>query len=461
MSKPPIKFPQDLSILERVDLNSVGEDRNKIFPIMSISKSFCGAVCALMAVDGKFGVNGVNATLKEVLDIAKITNPQKAAQYEKIGALQDLKLTELLTHRSGIVDNCDVVDGAYKGRDVADYFAESLKLEARGKRSYCNENYTLIEEMINLVSEKGSYEAELRARIFAESKLNLTHTQPLQQSAEALGRVGAVTIFGGTPNHNGKICAETLRCSGDFLNPFGQNSIAAGGLSSSVENLQKFAFELSKMILGQANLFENDLQKTAAISKSYRQILSVDNHDSLGVVIAPLEADPAQIRISHEGGFLANKGNMLVTAPYSFDEVKNPANFFVKEPVVSEIFLRKHDGIAKRYIIERGERLLKANMPGDISAQDLIAAKQAFKSAQNEVEKYEQQHLNEEGVIDSAKIAAVFFNKEAVEEKIDKFFATALEQLNPENSAAAGRKSSQAVRLVDMDASKGASAARQ
>ncbi len=63
------KYP-GLSVLERVTSSDLA-DHNIPFPIASISKSFCGALCALMATDNKFGDKGIDSTLQEVLEAAK------------------------------------------------------------------------------------------------------------------------------------------------------------------------------------------------------------------------------------------------------------------------------------------------------------------------------------------------------------------------------------------------------
>jgi len=102
----PLKF-LGLSTLERLTSSSTLEERETPFPIASVSKSFCGAVCALMAVDRKFGDSGIDATLEEVLQSSKTKYPDRAEnidQYLKMlenRGFLDVKISELLNHRSG------------------------------------------------------------------------------------------------------------------------------------------------------------------------------------------------------------------------------------------------------------------------------------------------------------------------------------------------------------------------
>lgn len=169
------KFPGP-STLERTDSTNNPETP---FPIASVSKAFCGMVCTLMAVDGKFGENGINTTLKKVLEDAKSNNPDRAENINKYlkmledRGFSDVKISELLTHRSGCKDNDELAPSSCKHQTPLEFFSDNLGRgkNQRGQDNYSNNGYTLLEEIINLVSEKGSYKEELKERII--SKLNL------------------------------------------------------------------------------------------------------------------------------------------------------------------------------------------------------------------------------------------------------------------------------------------------
>ena len=65
------KYPHSLSTISAIDSTSLQEEKDHERPIMSVSKSFCGATAALMAADGNFGPKKMQASLVEVLDEAK------------------------------------------------------------------------------------------------------------------------------------------------------------------------------------------------------------------------------------------------------------------------------------------------------------------------------------------------------------------------------------------------------
>ncbi len=100
MSKPTPKFPHNLAVVDRVDSSSAGADRDKQFPIMSISKSCCGAVSTLMAVDGKFGDKKLDATLEEVLTVAAKAHSNNPARLQPRSVIRK-KFPHKTTSREG------------------------------------------------------------------------------------------------------------------------------------------------------------------------------------------------------------------------------------------------------------------------------------------------------------------------------------------------------------------------
>jgi CubicO group peptidase (beta-lactamase class C family) len=132
MSKPTPKFPHNPAAADRVSSSSTGADRDRQFPIMSISKSFCGAVSALMAIDGKFGDKGLDATLEEVLAMAEAAHPEDHKRLEQISqyrqmltekGITDVRLSELLNHTSGIRVS-ESEPAAYKGQPISKFVEE-------------------------------------------------------------------------------------------------------------------------------------------------------------------------------------------------------------------------------------------------------------------------------------------------------------------------------------------------
>jgi CubicO group peptidase (beta-lactamase class C family) len=162
----------DPAMIARINSDSADLDRDKQFPILSISKSFCGAVSALMAADRKFGKEGVDATVSQALEAAIINNPAQAQQIREYltklesKGLGDITLAELLTHKSGIDENFSNWR-SYRDNSQTQTLQEITSREFslgkdRGEFRYSNSGYTLLEEIINLASEKGGYEQELQ-----------------------------------------------------------------------------------------------------------------------------------------------------------------------------------------------------------------------------------------------------------------------------------------------------------
>ena len=61
------RYPSDLSTIIGANSQSSSEEKEREGWIMSVSKSFCGATAALMAVEGKFGEKRMGATALDVL----------------------------------------------------------------------------------------------------------------------------------------------------------------------------------------------------------------------------------------------------------------------------------------------------------------------------------------------------------------------------------------------------------
>lgn len=455
MSRSQPKF-DDLSVLERVDSNSSDSDRDKVFPVMSISKSFCGAVCALMAVDGEFGEKGVDATLDEVLEQAKSQHAAGTDQRDKIEKYQimlrqrefgNVTIAELLTHRSGCCDAYKPKANSYKGRRF-DFFNEQLGRGEfrRGEYNYSNDGYMLIEEVVNLVSKRGSYEQELRQRIF--TPLNLSKTNPINDSPEGESRIGrAIFLPGTTSQSTRKTFAEREEHRGDQIYACGQVSTAAGGICSTVNDLEKFSLELARMIAGQPNL----LTKSPKISEIYRRGAVSDNgFCSLGIDIS--SSQDGKLTIDHNGGFEANSSNMQVVTPYDFsDFISGKTVADRSDDFKSEIYLQLHDHIVYKCLAGREaagsdtEGVVRAHffsMMDDSERQQqeyqtvedlekyLIAKERlspdfrktvleiykGFEVARARVSEFlVENYLDENGVIDSKKIAQDFRSNEDIE----------------------------------------------
>ncbi len=310
------------------------EVRRQQFPIMSTSKSFCGAVCSLMALDGKFGENGINATLQEVLMVAQ--KPElgeersaKIANYLAMlqdKGLQDVRMSDLLSHRSGVDDILLSYDRERDYADKFNFFSDKIKKRdpdvpyATSGFKYSNTGYELLEEMVNFASDQGGYLSELRQRVLQPLGISAT-TTALVSSPEALGRVGTVHI---PPERRAPFDKEG-ESSSDFrsyspleLHQGRQGSLAAGALCSTIEDMEIYSAELAKMISGQpskltAGKTPQEIQDVHQFYKDSRG----DNGYSLGVAIVD---NKGQCVIQKGGRFPGNKSDMAITMPFSFDD---------------------------------------------------------------------------------------------------------------------------------------------
>ena len=255
------KYPENLAIIDRVRSDEEVESHNEAFPIMSISKTFCGVISTLMAVSGKFGDEGVDTTLSEALLKAQENYPERSDKISvylrmlRNKGLSNVKISEILTHTSGIDDDRDTIFDAYKNETALKFFEDKLsgvREDFLGKYHYSNDGYTLMEEIINLASDSGNYHQELQDKIF--DKLDLRNTKPVIESPSAQEKFGP-TIF--LPGH--KIGSTTIEnhtiIRADKDHPLGQIPLASAGLCSTINDLKKYSVELLKFIVGKENVF--------------------------------------------------------------------------------------------------------------------------------------------------------------------------------------------------------------
>jgi len=319
------KYP-DPSIVDRVDSASMGADRNQEFPIMSISKSFCGVVSTLMALEGKFGEKGLEASLAEVLTIAAGSHPERLetiTAYQKMLAernLGDIRLAELLTHRSGIDEKIREPE-FYQGKPFLDIASQNLNSNPanRGQYNYYNGGFAFLEEILNLTSDSGSYKTELQSRVF--DKCQMTKSGNIYDRPESMSKV-ELKIF---PDENGQL--QKFSNATHDPHAFGRIPIAAGALSSTINDLDKFGKEFVLMVAGKPNLLTENPQEVAAIYAKYRG----ENSYSLGVNINESEQG---LTIMHGGGLPANLSLLQITLGKD-------------DKVESEIFMQQMDGRAR------------------------------------------------------------------------------------------------------------------
>ncbi len=465
------KFPGP-STLERTDLTNNPETP---FPIASVSKAFCGMVCTLMAVDGKFGENGINTTLKKVLEDAKSNYPNRAENINKYlemlenRGFSDVKISELLTHRSGCKDNDELAPSSCEGQTPLKFFSDNLGRgkNQRGQHNYSNNGYTLLEEIINLVSEKGGYKEELKERII--SKLDLKNTGFLEDSSdpkshEAGQHLGkGILIPGSNQNpHSDKIVQTRTEFPANHTTPLGPVHASCGGLYASVEDLNIVALELVKMIASHPNSLTN---KASEVSSLYREQIKEGNHYSLGVEIKPILVDGEQCTtISHTGQFPGNFAKMEVMVPCRFEELFSGKITLDDKELNTNIFMQKTDYLVPTHFTEQAEtipnkmlkKFVNSRLNDDEKKQfseeksyekamnylikngrlppDFLITRDGimkdFDSKRGEVKEFlKENYLKVDGVIDSKKLAKDFPTTKEVDEIIQPIFAPIIDKV--------------------------------
>lgn len=320
------------------------------FPIMSISKSFCGVTCSLMAAEGKFGEKGLNSTLVEVLENKKQQldelSPQSQAINNYLNVLNEKDLSQMTIgqilnhrHQGQVPDTMLAPEEAEQYLDgKLRFFQDKLPTQEQKPTnnpefSYSNTAYELLEEVINLTSDKGGYLQELESRVF--QPLNLNHTTTVMSSDTAMSNVGSIDCPEGFRTPYGKTYDTNISYNPLQLHPGQKGSIAAGALSSNIDDMTIYSTQLAKMITGQNSQLTQGMsdEQKDMIKSSYMDFRGKDNpgqNYSLGVAIME---DEDAITIAKGGRFPGNKANMVVKCP------KNEDNSF-GEPEIVDLYMQ-------------------------------------------------------------------------------------------------------------------------
>lgn len=416
---PLPKYPSNLEIIDRVS-NFEDDHESRIrydeeFPIMSVSKSFCGVVCVLMSIDGEFGENGIETTLEEILEKAKNTYPERTEKItsylemlSKTG-FSDAKMSQLLNHTAGIADDYETQFQSYKNKETLEFFNDKLsggsKPIKRGEYNYSNNGYALVEEIVNLASSSGSYKQELQDKII--NKLDLSHTKILTDSEDAKNKVGEAVFLPGHKMGSREI-EEPIIAKANEVHPLGQMPVAAAGLCSSINDIEKYSLELAKLITGQENSFTNqvDIENVAEKNKMAAKIYRNSYHNcfesegggdySLGICLVPNEKQ--NLVINHRGGFDTNASMMRLETNCSFgDFLQEKEIRFQDSEIESKVFMQQHDCLTANLIL-----------PKSATIKDEMR------------EFIKENYLDENGVINSKKIIEDFPSFNSIDKLVEE-----------------------------------------
>lgn len=165
-----------IGILRRNDSLTYIENRDSIFEIGSITKTFTGTILAKLLLDGKVNLND---TIQKYL-------PVKMKQSSRNG--EEIKIVNLANHTAGLSREPDDVKesqdsgfnsydpyGSYDIKRLYNYLSNKLVLESMPgeKRSYSNLGYGLLAHLLTLITGK-SYEKLLEEYITDPLGMNNT-----------------------------------------------------------------------------------------------------------------------------------------------------------------------------------------------------------------------------------------------------------------------------------------------
>ena len=347
--------PNKLATILEVNSSSSEADKAKEGWIMSVSKTFCGVTAALMAADGSFGENKMNASLLDVLNEAQRTHPERSESIEQYRDMilrkgcEQITISQILSHRSGLIQG-----GGYfapGNRSRLEIYNDSALLSFNPSKrgsvfSYCNPAFVLAEDLMGLVtdSDKG-YLGELENRVI--KPLGLSHTKSIYDSEESKKIAGEIVKIEGVIYDYGVASEKTERRNPLWGTQKGMAALSEGGLCSSVGDLETVYGELSKLACGMPNLLQTDPIKTREIhgfyldayqagescasDAQYELSMYCAKHYSLGIIIEAVDEkgsvvpsrgneDRTTIRFQHIGNQPGNDAAVSAAMPFSFAE---------------------------------------------------------------------------------------------------------------------------------------------
>lgn len=201
-------------------------DRNSIYEIASITKTFTGALASRAVVDGKMTLDGdFRAYLKEPYP-----------NLEKNGKFITLRL--LAAHRAGLPKNIPDTDALFKNPNFDTLPFQLIELE----KTYDDAAYLRALHQIQLRTEPGSEFAYSNFGIkLIGLGLQQIYGRSLQQllKTEILGPLG-MTRTGLAASHHEKLLVQGYSPSGKPMPYHLLNAGAAGGLYSDAEDMVRY-----------------------------------------------------------------------------------------------------------------------------------------------------------------------------------------------------------------------------
>ena len=412
--------PENVFVLDKVTLDDKGR-RDESLPIMSISKTFCGALSVLLAIDGNFGENGIDATLEESLKTAHDKYPDRSGNIKTLLQLlsakqcTDIKISELLNHTSGLKDlTFSDKLGSYSGRTTQEFFRDKLQrdLSKKGQHIYCNDGYGLMEEIINASSPSGDFKKEIYDRII--NKLELNNTKFLEDcSDEVKDKVGKRVLFENEKLPNGEVIDQQKMISPLQVHPLGKVYNASAGLASSVADLKKFLTELIKLSTGNSSTLTDNNPCPKAVKMYWDNLAEINENASYGIGIV-VEQTQDGIKFGNSGRFPANRAFNFAVIPRSLEDFKSGKVNLEGADLKFDISIEQTEDIS--FCLQNKIRNVGQN-----------TCKTAF---DNDFNNFIQDYIEKDGLINQDRLRNEFKTQRQIDDKVFEITTTAKDKLS-------------------------------
>ena len=165
MTKNTIKPKYPNNIFTTRKTSHKDEPDNNIYQIASVSKSFTGMLANLMAQDGKFGNDGLQAKLVDLFNNKTNAEGKEIATILKNKGFENITIAQVLNHTSGIgiINYKSIATNIKRSEKIiagerAMSDTEFLKEELPDKENhwkqpfgYANEGFFLFQKLVDLM----------------------------------------------------------------------------------------------------------------------------------------------------------------------------------------------------------------------------------------------------------------------------------------------------------------------
>ncbi len=253
------KYPNNIFTTRKTSHKDTSD--NNIYQIASVSKSFTGMLANLMAQDGKFGNDGLQAKLVDLFDRETNEEGKSIATILKDKGFANITIAQVLNHTSGIgiinyksiATNIKRSEKIMKGERAMED-TEFLEEELPNKKNhwkqpfgYANEGFFLFQKLVDLMPTTKTFKEEMKEKVLDVYELKNTgfSGDVGDKEIKTYNQIpaGETLISLGAKNTT----QQLIKTEATKLLPTGMAIEAAGGLSASMQDLAKFAQQIPQI----------------------------------------------------------------------------------------------------------------------------------------------------------------------------------------------------------------------